>query len=102
MIGFIGQHLDQFDIGTPSFRHVILSGAFNRMFDVPKLETVKSEIRLYCRKRRGPLGEANVNLHAKDGSRYEFAFETFYNGYDALTLAVYSRQLPLAWPDRIA
>ncbi len=94
MIGFIGKHPDQFGSAFPDFRHVIPSMAFTSRFAVPTVEKMKTEIRLYCRGRKGPLGQGLVVLQANDGARHEFTFETFWNGYDALTLGVYERELP--------
>ena len=94
IIGLIGQHPNDFHNDKPDFRHMIPSPAFARMFEMPGIERMKSEIRLYCFKRRGPLGAGNVVLNAQDGSRHEFRFETFWNGYDALTLGVHTREIP--------
>lgn len=94
ILGFIGQHPNEFHNDKPDFRHMIPSPAFARTFDMPGIEKMKTEIRLYCHGRRGPLGAADVVLHAKDGSRHMFRFETFWNGYDALTLGVHTKVLP--------
>jgi hypothetical protein len=45
--------------------------------------------------RAGPLGEAEVRLVNDDGQRHVFRFETFYNGWEALTLGVWQRAEPL-------
>jgi len=46
--------------------------------------------------RAGPLGEAEVHLVNDDGQRHLFNFETFFNGYEALTLGVWRRPEPIA------
>lgn len=46
--------------------------------------------------RAGPLGEAEVRLVNDDGQRHLFNFETFFNGYEALTLGVWQKSEPLA------
>ncbi|AMX98801.1 ImmA/IrrE family metallo-endopeptidase [Mesorhizobium ciceri] len=45
--------------------------------------------------RAGPLGEAEVRLVNDDGQRHLFNFETFFNGYEALTLGVWQKSEPL-------
>lgn len=45
--------------------------------------------------RAGPLGEAEVRLVNEDGQRHVFNFETFFNGYDALTLGVWKNFEPV-------
>ena len=94
MIGLIGQHPNQFQNEKPDFRHVIPSRAFSAQFDVPPIDQIKAKIGSYCWKNRGPLGSAEVIIEDREGNRHQFAFETFYNGYDALTLGVYTRQIP--------
>lgn len=43
--------------------------------------------------RAGPLGEAEVLLVNDDGQRHLFHFETFFNGYEALTLGVWQKSI---------
>lgn len=43
--------------------------------------------------RAGPLGESEVLLVNDDGQRHLFHFETFFNGYEALTLGVWQKSL---------
>lgn len=45
--------------------------------------------------RAGPLGEAEVRLVNDDGQRHLFNFETFFNGYEALTLGVWEKPEPI-------
>lgn len=45
--------------------------------------------------RAGPLGAAEVHLVNDDGQRHLFNFETFFNGYEALTLGVWQKSEPL-------
>ncbi len=49
--------------------------------------------------RRGPLGQDDVVLTGGDGGRHRFHMETFFNGYDALTLGTY---LGPAWLQVVA
>jgi len=94
MFGLIGQHPCDFANDKPNFRHLIPSSSFDEMFEFPSVETLSATVRSYCRRGRGPLGEKDVVLPGRDGSQHEFQIETFYNGYDALTLARYSKKLP--------
>lgn len=94
IIGLIGQHPNQFHNEKPDFRHLIPSKAFAARFDIPPVDQLKAKIGSYCWKNRGPLGNSNVTLLDREGGRHQFSFETFYNGYDALTLGVYKKQLP--------
>jgi hypothetical protein len=43
--------------------------------------------------RAGPLGEAEVLLVNGEGQRHIFQFETFFNGYEALTLGVWQKSV---------
>lgn len=94
IIGMIGQHPNQFHNEKPDFKHIIPSSAFFKQFDIPEIEALKANISSYCFRQRGPLGHGTIILRARDGSRHEFSFETFYNSYDALTLGCYRRELP--------
>ncbi len=68
-------------IESPDFRH--------RFGTVTEVEAF-SIIRSYASwARRGPLGEGDVVLAGRDGDRHRFHMETFFNGYEALTLGTY-------------
>ncbi|MGH2638124.1 MAG: ImmA/IrrE family metallo-endopeptidase [Rhabdochlamydiaceae bacterium] len=43
---------------------------------------------------RGPLGADEIVLKDDSGERHLFAFETFWNGHEALTLGTYLRPVP--------
>ena len=94
IIGAIGQHPNGSQDG-PDFRHLIPSAAFDRQFDVPNPAELVSSVRSYSRPNgRGHLGQGEVILKDKQERRHSFHFETFYNGYDALTLGVHHCELP--------
>jgi hypothetical protein len=44
--------------------------------------------------RRGPLGSRELVIRDDNGDDQVFAFETFFNGHGALTLAVFSHSRP--------
>ncbi len=93
IIGAIGQHPGVQGEG-PCFRHLIPSMAFNQKFDVPDPDELIVSIRNYCRlSGRGYLGVGEVLLRDRSARIHTFDFETFYNGYDALTIGVHRREL---------
>ena len=46
--------------------------------------------------RGGTLGQAEVRLVNDEGQPHAFRFETFYNGYEALTLGIWEKSDPVA------
>lgn len=95
ILGFIGQHPGRGPTPGGMFRHLILSPEFVRRFADPAVIEIESEIRAYCGfRQKGPLGNGTVMLRDLEGNRHEFLFETFFNGYDALTLGVWKAQIP--------
>lgn len=50
--------------------------------------------------KKGLWGKGAIMLRDHDGKRYEFSFESFFNGYDALTLGVWKCEAPtvIAFP----
>lgn len=78
------------------FRYFVGSRRFLREFAGVSEVDVFRHVKSYCANRRaGPLGAAEVVLTDDTGQRHLFAFETFFNQYEALTLGVYRRQVPL-------
>ena len=61
---------------------------FGRMSDVDLFGIV---VGYSGSQRGGSLGEAEVHLVNDEGQRHHFSFETFFNGYEALTLGVWKR-----------
>ena len=96
MLGFVGFHPRSAEAYTSTaFRHLILSPAFCRSFPEPDVMRIGDDIRAYCGwQKKGPLGGNMVILRDREGARHEFTFETFFNGYDALTLAVWIKNAP--------
>ncbi|GHC57499.1 DUF955 domain-containing protein [Roseibacillus persicicus] len=94
LIGMIGQHPKSFHNEQSNFRHLILSPEFERKFPDPSLKKLEDEIKAYCWGNRGPLGNGEILLTDKNGTTHNFHFETFYNGYDALTLGVHQGEVP--------
>jgi hypothetical protein len=89
ILGAIGQHPGNGDEG-PAFRHLIPSVAFDREFEIPAPSDLIDSIRGYCRlSGRGHLGHGEVILLDRSDHSHAFDFETFYNGYDALTIGVH-------------
>jgi hypothetical protein len=104
MIGVVSVHPhprfrpDDFNPLEPC-RYFIRSAAFVRQFPNVTEINIFSIMKSYCAPRRGgPLGADEFVLTDISGDRHLFAFETFYNSYDALTLAVYLRAVPTVVP----
>ena len=95
LVGMISGHphfarrAKNFDASSPC-RHFIQSPAFERQFARTTETQLFSAIAGYCGAQRGgPLGEDERLLTDDNGDRHRFHFETFFNGYDALTLGKY-------------
>lgn len=84
-------------------RYTIQSPAFAARFSgVSELELF-GQICSYCGPQRGgPLGERESVLTDDNGNPHVFRFETFFNGYDALTLAVWRGARPISVLVRLA
>jgi Zn-dependent peptidase ImmA (M78 family) len=71
-------------------KHFIQSDAFQARFSRLSEVEIFAAIRSYCGPQRGGiLGNDELILDDDNGTPHRFIFETFYNGYDALTLGVY-------------
>ena len=71
-------------IESPAFRHKFGNVAEVEVFDA---------LQEYCsRAKGGPLGSAEVILTDMNGTHHVFWFETFFNRYEALTLAYHVRE----------
>lgn len=93
MFGAISAHpVNQFsdiDHAHP-LRYFIRSPRFAERFSQITEQQVFQAMLSYCGGQRGgPLGESEVLLTDDHGAQHLFHFETFFNHYDALTLAVY-------------
>lgn len=95
MVGMIGPHPrrrsgnDQ----QPPFRYIVESPAFRLMFEIPTVPKLEAILKTYCgAQRAGPLGTAQTTLTDRNGDDHVFRFESFFNHYDCLTLAVYQRR----------
>jgi hypothetical protein len=61
---------------------------FSRTTEVELFRLVAS----YCRRAKGgPIGHAELSLLDNNGEAHLFYFESFFNGYDVLTLGVYKQ-----------
>lgn len=85
-----------FDPSNPC-RYLIQSPEFRRQFGSITEQQIFGVVAAYCGSQSGGLlGQEEVTLHDRNGDRHLFAFETFFNRYEALTLGVWSRRQPLA------
>lgn len=92
MIGMIGPHPRRPRGKAQPFRYVIESPAFAAMFNSVGETELHRAISSYCGAQGGgALGSAEVVISDKNGDPHVFFFESFFNTYDCLTLAVYRR-----------
>lgn len=95
MLGFVT------NADTGECRYFVRSPSFRERFGNVTEQRVQGGIDSYCSHRRGgPLGAAHVLLDDSRGEWHRFAFESFSNRYDVLTLATYvgpiARIVPIA------
>ena len=87
---------DDFDPSEPC-RYFNQSPSFRRRFGNTSETGLYMEVASYCGAQRGgPLGEDVLLMKDDNGEDHEFFFETFYNGYDALTIGKYLRPVRAA------
>ena len=92
-IGMVGPHPLYPDGGADPCRYFIRSRAFEAQFSAVSEVDVLRVIRGYASwSKRGPLGTQEAVVRDDNGDEHLFAFETFYNGHEALTLAVFARR----------
>ena len=90
MVSIHPNNLDNRDKPQSPCRHFIVSPMFRTLFNNVSETAMFREIQHYSSGRcRGPLGEGEIKLAGLDGQQHRFHMETFYNGYDALTLGTY-------------
>jgi hypothetical protein len=78
--------------GEEPCRYFIRSSMFARHYPAITEQALLQAVEGYCVDRRhGDLGASELLLTDARGEQQIFAFETFYNGYDALTLGVHLR-----------
>ena len=84
------QHLTaDFDPRTPC-RYFMESPAFRKRFGIVTEVAAFEAVQSYASYARGgPLGEDDVVFVGCDGDRHKFHMETFFNGYEALTLGTH-------------
>lgn len=95
VVGMISPHphprrrKSDFDPEKPC-RYCVGSPLFQRQFGPVNPKILWEVIRSYCGAQRGGmLGETDATLVDLDGAEQRFHFETFYNGYDALSLGLH-------------
>jgi|ERR1043165_936068 hypothetical protein len=95
MVGLVTVHPhklpDDHDPAAPC-KYFIESPAFRAQFGCVAEVEVFDALQQYCsRAKGGPLGSAEVILTDVNGTAHVFWFETFFNRYEALTLAYHIR-----------
>jgi len=67
-------------------RYLIRSPRFAAEYARADGVTLFGQVASKCHGRRGPIGDGELEIVDDRGDRHEFVFESFFNGYDALTL----------------
>jgi hypothetical protein len=88
----VSQH-PQEALAERPLKHYVRSRRFaDRFPGVSAMQVFEATTR-YCRAGRGgPLGQDQIAFVAVDRTSHVFALETFYNGYEALTLGVHGAE----------
>lgn len=90
--GMVSVHPRRSGNSAEPYRYFICSRRAIEQFSRITPADMFSRIRTYCSwTTKGPLGESEVAVQDDNGGEHEFIFESFYNGYEALTLARYSK-----------
>ena len=100
IFGIISPHpvhlSNDFDPRTPC-RYFIQSPAFRERFgNVTEVAAFEAIQGYASGARGGPLGEGQAVFVSDDGERHYFCLETFFNGYEALTLGTHIGPVGLA------
>jgi Zn-dependent peptidase ImmA (M78 family) len=94
-LGMVGPHPKYRDHSAEVCKYFIRSRAFEAEFSRVSETDVLSIIRGYAKwSKRGPLGSSEAVMRDDNGDEHLFMFDTFYNGHEALTLAVFARRRP--------
>jgi hypothetical protein len=91
-VGMVGSHPRHvLPANGEACRYFLRSRPFEAQFSRISEGDVLEMVRSYATwSRRGPLGSRDLVIRDDNGDEHTFMFETFYNGYEALTLAVFS------------
>jgi hypothetical protein len=97
-LGIISDHPhhpgDEFDAANPC-EYLIRSRSFEAQFDHVNELDLFEHVRGYCKwVKRGPLGSEEIILTDTNGDEHVFAFETFHNSYQALTVGLHVSKRP--------
>ena len=98
IFGMVSPHpkylCDDFDPTAPC-RYFIESPRFRERFGtVTEIEAFEAIQDYSSLAHRGPLGEGDVVFRDCDGEHHRFHLETFFNGYEALTLGTHRGLVP--------
>lgn len=92
-VGIVSQHPSSPEADEP-VRYLIRSHRFEQHFSHLTEAALFRFLASYCTGRRGPLGRTEASVADSNGDEHEFFFETFYNGYEALTLGLHRAARP--------
>jgi hypothetical protein len=85
--GIVGVHPREATGMTDDVRYFVRSPTFAAEYSGVTSSSLFQMVRANCHGRRGPIGNGTLSVVDDRGDKRPFAFETFWNGYDALTLA---------------
>lgn len=73
-------------------RYFVQSKTFAACFSDLRPEAVFSDLGSFCRPGRGPIGQEERSFIDDNGQTHTFLVESFFNGYDALTVGVHEKR----------
>lgn len=88
--GLVSQH-PQDELDEEPIRYFVRSRTFCLQFDNIQAMHLFHELKSFCFRRRGPIGEAEVVIRDVNGDRHIFFVEAFCNTYEVLTLGVFRK-----------
>ena len=80
---------------SEDIRYYVRSPSFASEFCRVAASSIFEQIRKGCYGRKGPIGHGQFSLTNDRGELHEFKFETFFNGYDALTFGTWLAARPV-------
>ncbi len=79
------------EVGNQAVRRFVKSNQFFERFPHVTPGELFNELGKFCFGRRGPIGSGSVLIEDANMDNCVFTVESFYNGYDALTLGIFHK-----------
>lgn len=94
--GLVSKHPNAvFTSQDEDIRYYVRSPRFASEFSRVAASSIFEQVRRRCYGRKGPIGHGEFSLTNDRGELHEFKFETFFNGYDALTFGTWLAARPV-------